>query len=177
MCTVSSDRAIGYTVGLRGVERWQPPTPPTTARGGDGSLAERRSLSDGIADHPAWTPARLAKWFTEYFHNGTEGPADVRHWVDVFLSHDLIFLVCSLPQMEHDVWWLLHQRHRDMLRLPERERARTVVVMEAPTKSEATPTDEPFDPHAHLRHGPAGLEIVEYPTWDDAWTKVLGEWW
>ena len=112
-----------------------------------------------------WTASAFADWFASYFDNSPKGTADVRHWVDVFLTHELIFIGCSLQPVEHDVWWLLHQRRRNMLGIQAIDKARTMIVLKDPMDSK----------YKHLHHSPAGLEVIAYSKWADAWNDVLGK--
>lgn len=81
-------------------------------------------------------------------------------WYDLFFVAPLVFVGTSLPANDWPLWWLLQQRARNVTPLAVEDRPPTFCL----TSDE---TDLP-----HLRGGPAGIEVVRFPTFDQMWAHL-----
>lgn len=84
-------------------------------------------------------------------------------WMDLFTNSDLVFVGLGFDRAEFDLWWALHQRARNLAKVPPSRRPRTLVLL--------------TDVKPHLATGPAGIVPVRFDSWDEAWSAVLGRWW
>lgn len=80
-------------------------------------------------------------------------------WVDLFLASDLIVLGTSLDRAEVDLWWALHQRQRNLARVPEAERPKTLLLCGGQGPQ-------------HLATGPAGISVLRFDQWSEAWQSL-----
>lgn len=90
--------------------------------------------------------------------------ADPETWLHSFMIADLVFIGAGLNRAETDLWWLLHQRQRNLARVDPDLRPRTFFVGVCAAAS----------PPAHVCTGPAGIITVSFRSHDDAWSAVLG---
>lgn len=84
-------------------------------------------------------------------------------WACVFMSAPLLFIGCSLSADEWPLWWLLHQRARNMERLggtARRTRPQTLVL--------AVGTRLP----SHLQGRPANVETLLFPNYPALWAAI-----
>jgi len=116
--------------------------------------AERLHESGG---GPAYWKARRA--VTPFEPTSESGQLLLLTWVDLFLAADLLVLGTSLDRAEVDLWWALHQRQRNLARVPEAERPKTLVLCGG------------HGPQ-HLATGPAGISVVRFECWSDAWQSL-----
>jgi len=83
-------------------------------------------------------------------------------WYKMFLVRPLVFAGSSLDPTDWPMWWLLHQRARILAVFEPRHRPPTFVLTAR------------TDPLPHLAHSPAGIERVEFPSFDDLWRFFRG---
>lgn len=83
-------------------------------------------------------------------------------WVDLFLASDLVMLGTSLDRAEVDLWWALHQRARNVVRMSSEERPHTLLLCAGP-------------PSQHLATGPADIETVSFDCWSEAWEFIASD--
>ncbi len=93
------------------------------------------------------------------------GPHKALSLMSLLMSSDLVFIGTSLDRAETDLWWCLHQRQRNVARQPHSRRPCTFYVTAS--------CDCLSGVDAHLRTGPAGLTLVPFPTWDEAWRALF----
>jgi hypothetical protein len=84
---------------------------------------------------------------------------DPRSWYRMFFAAPLVIIGASLPLEDWPLWWLLHQRARN---LSVFRKAPPAYFLAA--KGEARP---------HLYGRPAEIDIVEFPSHDALWKLVL----
>jgi hypothetical protein len=82
---------------------------------------------------------------------------DVESWYDLFFLAPLVFVGTSLSPSDWPLWWLLHQRERNVTPVPARRRPPTFYL----TAEEADVS--------HLEGRPAGIRVVRFPTFDAMW--------
>lgn len=120
-----------------------------------GAKAAEKSLDLDISSY--WEERRAPN---PYEPTGVAGRKFPLTWVDLFLRSDLVLLGTSLDRAETDLWWALHQRQRNLARVPEHERPRTFVLCAG-------------EPSSHLATGPAGVEPVSFDTWASTWDSLV----
>ena len=86
------------------------------------------------------------------------------NWVRLMMVCDLVFIGVGLDRAETDLWWALHQRQRNLARVPAKVRPRTFMITSRETLKNAQ----------HLHTEPAGVLPVCYAKWDEAWSVILG---
>ena len=100
---------------------------------------------------------------TQRFHEHVREQPE--SWVDVLLNSDIVFIGCGLSRVELDLWLLLHERQRELARVPEAERPQAFFLHPL----------EGFPRHICKR--PAGLVPVVTRSHDECWELLLGKWW
>jgi hypothetical protein len=115
---------------------------------------------EGSEPLPAWTRDLRRAWEAELRTTGQPSA-----WTDAFYTSDVAFIGCALDRAEFDVWWVLNQRRRNFHRAPLDARPRTFVL----TVQECAAD--------HLTTEPAGIMLVPFNSWDDAWEALIGRWW
>ena len=102
--------------------------------------------------------------------------SEVLSWLDVFLMSPLVFVGCGLSPDEFPLWWALHQRARNQLRVPsDRQMPAVVLWAGEPGLAKKPPEDKDMkDPLGHLRGGPAGVCTVLFESHADLWDCFLG---
>jgi len=116
--------------------------------------AERLHESGG---GPAYWQARRA--VTPFEPRAENGQRLLLTWVDLFLTADLLIIGTSLDRAEVDLWWSLQQRQRNLARVPEAERPKTLVLCGGRGPQ-------------HLSTGPAGISVVPFDSWSEAWQSL-----
>lgn len=82
------------------------------------------------------------------------------NWFKQFMVFPLVFIGTSLDFSDWTMWWLLHQRARIFTVFAPKDRPPTFVL----TASK--------EPHAHLEGSPAGINKIEFETFDELWSTV-----
>jgi hypothetical protein len=82
-------------------------------------------------------------------------------WYDLFFLAPLAFIGASLHLDEWPLWWLLHQRARNFVAFDPRDGQNTFFL-----------TAEP-EAHLHIKGQPAGIELVDFPSYTALWDFVL----
>jgi hypothetical protein len=80
-------------------------------------------------------------------------------WPAIFLTCPLMFIGCSLAWDEWPLWWLMHQRARIHAHFPARERPATICLCVGKLPE-------------NLQGQPAGLEVVQFSSFDGLWAVV-----
>lgn len=83
-------------------------------------------------------------------------------WHKMFMVRPLVFVGSSLDPTDWPTWWLLHQRARVLAVFEPRHRPSTFVLTAR------------ANPLPHLAQSPAGIERVEFPSFDDLWRFFRG---
>lgn len=81
-------------------------------------------------------------------------------WYKHFMVRPLVFIGSSLDPTAWPLWWLLHQRYRVFAVFDPEHRPATLAL---------TARTEPLP---HLAHSPAGIEQIEFATFDDLWNLL-----
>lgn len=84
----------------------------------------------------------------------------VTSWYDLFFLAPLIFVGVSLSRDDWPLWWLLHQRARNFVPFKNDQ------DYDCPSTFYLTCNDAEKD---HLRGEPAGIELVEFKSYDSMW--------
>jgi hypothetical protein len=84
-------------------------------------------------------------------------------WFENFMIRPLVFVGMQMDPSEWPLWWLLHQRRRLASVFPPADRPSTLVLGSVE------------NPQPQLRNGPAGLEMIEFPTFDAMWETLREE--
>jgi hypothetical protein len=83
-------------------------------------------------------------------------------WYKMFMVRPLLFVGSSLDPTDWPTWWLLHQR------------ARVLAVFEPWHRPSTFVLTARVDPLPHLAQSPAGIERVEFASFDDLWRFFRG---
>lgn len=83
------------------------------------------------------------------------------HVMDLFLHEPLVFVGCGMGWAETDLWWALHQRARNLAKIPPSQRQPVFLLM----------GDSP-DNRSRLQSRPAGVLPVFYSDYADIWRDV-----
>lgn len=86
----------------------------------------------------------------------------IKSWFDILFLAPLVFVGTSLSLDDWPLWWLMHQRERNFVPFSEDQFPKAYYL----TSRER--------PAAHLVGRPAGLEVVEFETFDALWTFLRG---
>lgn len=126
-----------------------------------GAQVNWRTHRHGGPPPKSWTALEAKAWL-EHVRGTTRHDST---WIDQVLVSNLVFLGCGLDRAEADLWLLLHERQRQLLRVPPKERPRTYFL-------------HPLSRFpAHLTTGPANIIPIATSDYDEAWRLVLGKWW
>jgi hypothetical protein len=82
------------------------------------------------------------------------------NWFKQFMVFPLILIGTSLDFSDWTMWWLLHQRARIFTVFEPKDRPPTIVLTSAE------------DPHTHLEGNPAGIDRIEFATFDELWSTL-----
>jgi len=85
----------------------------------------------------------------------------VESWYDLFFLAPLIFVGVSLSRDDWPLWWLLHQRARNFVPFRRNEDYECPETFYVTCKGADT---------AHLRGAPAGIELVEFDSYNAMWS-------
>jgi hypothetical protein len=84
----------------------------------------------------------------------------IESWYDLFFLAPLIFIGVSLSRDDWPLWWLLHQRARNFVPFRNDDLYQCPETFYLTCKGADT---------THLRGAPAGIEIVEFDSYDAMW--------
>jgi hypothetical protein len=108
-------------------------------------------------------------WDSSYSHYEFKAPYDVYtlhgewdSWYDLFFLAPLVFVGVSLSLDDWPLWWLLHQRARNFVPFSQSYGDCPVTIYV--TSKEAD--------NRHLFGQPAGIEIVEFDSYDSMWSAL-----
>ena len=90
----------------------------------------------------------------------------VTSWYDLFFLAPLVFAGVSLSRDDWPLWWLLHQRARNVVPFKKED------SYDCPATFYLTCRGAGTD---HLRGGPAGIELVEFDSYDSMWSLLRKE--
>lgn len=122
----------------------------------------RESVVIGLRDLGGGHRVGITRWQLRPPKRFYETRRSFGSWYDLFFLAPLIFIGTRLPVEEWPIWWLLHQRARNYVPFP-RSAAQPAFYLTA-----VGHTDH------HLEGLPCDIEVVEFPSYDDMWTFVLG---
>jgi hypothetical protein len=119
-----------------------------------------RRARHGTRSPQLWAPGEPQAWL-----EARRGDRAGATWIDQVMSSDIAFVGCGLDRAEADLWLMLHERQRQLLRVAEAEKPRAFYI-------------HPWRGFpAHLSSAPGGLTPVVPETHDEAWELLLGRWW
>ena len=122
--------------------------------------SEWRMRRHGGSPPRTWTADEAAAWQFDRREASCKGT-----WIDQLMNSNIVFLGCGLDRAESDLWLLLHERQRQLARIPASERPKAFFL-------------HPLSRFpSHLTTGPAGLTPIVTQSHDEAWELVLGKWW
>ena len=86
---------------------------------------------------------------------------DALQLMDLFLHEPMVFVGCSMGWEETDLWWALHQRARNLARIPPSQRPPVLLLMK-----------DSEDNRRRLQSEPAGVRPIFYRDYADIWRAV-----
>lgn len=122
--------------------------------------------SHGYAASGEWTHTKFNRWEAQV---RSLTPSKPLSWVDVCMTSDLVFVGCGLQRAELDLWILLHERRRQVAKIPDENKPRTFFLHQRPKKGRRMNADLRYI----LNHRPAGIVPVGFKTYEDMWTFLL----
>jgi hypothetical protein len=88
------------------------------------------------------------------------------NWVWLLLNTPVVFLGCGLSWDEWPLWWLLHQRARNIARLPIEEREPVFVFWNVESEENKPMTE-------WLLRRPVDAVLLPCGNWSDGWNKIM----
>jgi hypothetical protein len=115
----------------------------------------------GIKRGSSWTDEHVAEWHENLRGEQTEG----LQWWHVVMTSDVAFIGCGLDRAELDLWLVLHERQRQLARVPEATRPKAFYI-------------HPWRGFPkHIASEPAGITPVVTEDHSEGWRLLFGESW
>ena len=83
-------------------------------------------------------------------------------WFDLFFTAPLVFIGTTLPPEDWPIWWMLHQRARNFVPFGSSTQVPKTYFLTADEQG-----------ISHLAGSPSNIEIIQFPSYDDLWGRLL----
>jgi len=125
-------------------------------------IIESNESLDDVCLRDANSYEKVVNSFFAWRRDSREPEAAADHWVTAFMLLEPIFLGVGMTSDEQGLWWLLHQRARNLARVPSARPPRILKICPPCIEAE----------YGQFLSGSPVLEPIWCRTWDEGWDTV-----
>ena len=116
--------------------------------------------------HPEWSAALQRSWGEAV----RAQPPGTLTWLALALTAPLLLLGCGMTSDEWPLWWLLHQRVRNLAQQPLAERDPVFLLWNV---ASAAHDESQKSMTRWLRSAPAGIRLLACDGWREGWERLF----